>query len=278
MSELRQWLGLMEAAGDPMRSEILRLFDRLPARWRAEDGSEAWKNLRFAAWLAAQPDESLAATLVSFQTTLAYLAANPKAKLSDPLKRRVPRAKVATLTTLLSRAGAPFQNWLLNLLKDDPADLQHALGDPPTKREYLDEYLQDQLSVSVLANGLITFWTLSNHIQRLIGNLPVVLYHFTSSAVMPSIRADGLHGDRKSVNRRQTEGVYLTTETDGPAVNGYIRNALAAHGGKPVKLLIQCYLTDLAPDPDDEDISSGQHQFIIPAVSPAQIIGVQRTR
>ena len=139
MSELRQWLGLMEAAGDPMRSEILRLFDRLPARWRAEDGSEAWKNLRFAAWLAAQPDESLAATLVSFQTTLAYLAANPKAKLSDPLKRRVPRAKVATLTTLLSRAGAPFQNWLLNLLKDDPADLQHALGDPPTKREYLDD-------------------------------------------------------------------------------------------------------------------------------------------
>lgn len=277
MTELRRWMNLLETTDASLRSEILRLFNRLPNRWRNPDGAEVWKNQTFKSWLVNQSDELLPAILDSFRTTLEYLTANPKAKLSDPFKtRRLPRVKAATLTTLLSRAGHPFQDWLKNLL-DDPADLAHVMRNITVKHEYLIEYLRDELSVSVCDNGLITFWTLSKDIQQLIGDLPVALYHFTSSAVMRSIRTEGLHGERVSVNRRTTSGVYLTTETNGPAVTGYIRNAVAAHGGSPIKLTVKCYLIDLTPDPDDADISSGQHQFLITSVSPEQIISVQTT-
>lgn len=138
-------------------------------------------------------------------------------------------------------------------------------------------WLRDEHSVEV-SNGLVTFYRLYNDdTSYIIGSNPILLYHFTSSARVPSIRKHGLVGNRRSVNRRQTEGVYLTTETSGPAVNGYIYNALRgtqkAYG---VRIDVRTTLHDIEPDPDDEDIQSGATQFVTYHVAPSQIVGIER--
>lgn len=139
-------------------------------------------------------------------------------------------------------------------------------------------WLEQEFTISV-DNGMVSFYRLDYmpDTERLIGDNPILLYHFTSSARLRSIRKDGLLPNKRSTNRRQTDGVFLTSEGDGPAITGYIRNALrgtrAAYG---IRLDIRTFLSDIAPDPDDADIQSGATQFITDYVSPDQIIGVER--
>ena len=138
-------------------------------------------------------------------------------------------------------------------------------------------WLEQEHSVRV-ENGMVEFWRLDNpSTVRMIGDNPVLLYHFTSSLRVPSIRRDGLVSGRRSVNRTETEGVYLTTETSGPAITGYIRNAVRgskrAYG---VRIDVRTFLHDIQPDQDDADIRSGATQFVTDYVAPSQIVAIER--
>jgi hypothetical protein len=68
----------------------------------------------------------------------------------------------------------------------------------------------------------------------------------------------------------------LTTEGSGNAIDGYARNAEQRIGGHAIKLEVKCYLSELQPDPDDADITSGRHQFMVDRVPPERIIGSER--
>jgi hypothetical protein len=138
-------------------------------------------------------------------------------------------------------------------------------------------WLRDEHSIQV-SDGVVEFYRLYNDdTASIIGENPVLLYHYTSSARVPSIRKYGLVGDRRTVNRRQATGVFLTTETSGPAISGYLRNALRgtrkAYG---VRLSIVTTMDNLEPDPDDADITSGATQFMTDHVAPSQIVAVER--
>jgi hypothetical protein len=138
-------------------------------------------------------------------------------------------------------------------------------------------WLRDEHSIQV-SDGVVEFYRLYNgDTASIIGDNPVLLYHFTSSVRVPSIHKYGLVGDRRTVNRRQTAGVFLTTESSGPAITGYLHNALRgtrkAYG---VRLSVVTTLSDLEPDPDDADITSGATQFMTDHVAPSQIVAVER--
>ena len=134
-----------------LRDQALALYQRLPARWRTADGSEVWKNQRFANWLAKQPDEALPELLVNFQETLAYLKANPKAKLSDPYVKRRSRANLATLKIMLQRTGQNFAKWMRESYPD-PAELATCRADVKCMINQLEEYLDRELGAQVRAD------------------------------------------------------------------------------------------------------------------------------
>lgn len=259
-----------------LRRQIVDLNDRLPARWRDRDGSVAHKNPRLDRWLAKEPDEALPEIIAHYQELLAYLKANPKAKMSDPYVIRRSRAELTTLRILLERSGRKFAGWTLELYKDDPETLKQCQSDPTCMIDMLVEYLSNELSIQVLPSGLVTFYHLDRESQRLIGDLPVALYHFTSSRVLRSIREHGLESDRNPVNDRVNPGVYLTTEQSGPAVQGYVRRAVAHHGGHGIMLTVMCHLNELTDDEDDADISSGLTQFTMDHVPPDRIVKSER--
>ena len=175
---------------------------------------------------------------------------------------------VAILQDMLTRADQnKVRQWATQNDWDDDEDFMHVFG----------YWLRDEHGITV-SNGMVEFYRLWHRdTERLIGENPVLLYHFTSSARVAAIRKHGLVSGKRSVNRTQTEGVYLTTEASGPAITGYIHNALRgttkAYG---VRIDVRTYLREVQPDPDDEDISSGATQFITDYVAPSQIIGIER--
>lgn len=264
---------LME--NDDLRMRLIALQAKLPPRYRDENGNEVGRNNFFADWLAKQPDDQLDEIKDALEARLTYLQANPKAKLPALVNRR-PRKQQTTLNTMLQRTGPRFMRWLHELY-DEPDELQQCQADPTCMLDTFEDYLRDELGIDVRRDGLITFWQLVQDTERLIGDLPVALYHFTSSRVVRSIRADGLEGDRDPINDRKTDGVYLTTEQSGPAVQGYLWGAIQAHGGHGVMLTIKCYLRELMADPDDADISSGRTQFVMNYVQPDRIVSVERS-
>lgn len=205
--------------------------------------------------------------------------------------------EIATLKDMESRSGdTEFREWLEDLIGDDN-DFQEALADEPLRVEYFNDWLREQHSVDVDEHGYVHFWKLSPEIEGLIGNLPVVVYHHTSSLVLDAVRKEGLRADAEQANPylNSSSGVYVTTEQSGPAVDGYQRNALNSHreinqkkrqnykgrknfnpawddDGHGVSLAIKTTLSALVADPDDADISSGTHQFVLPRVAPQDIV------
>ena len=259
-----------------LRQQIIALNKRLPARWRGADGGDAWKNPRLEQWLAKESDEALPGIIAHYNEVLAYLKANPKAKLPDPFVKRRTKPELATYQILLQRSGPEFVKWMRELYKDEPAELEKCRASRTCMVDSLEEYLEDQLSVGVRQDGLITFWHLDRRTRQIIGDMPVALFHFTASRALRSIRQVGLEGGRDPVNDRKTEGVYLTTEQSGPAVEGYIHNAIRHHGGNGVMLTVKCYLSELYNDEDDADISSGATQFMVPYVPVDRIVSSER--
>ena len=152
---------------------------------------------------------------------------------------------------------------------------EHGLEDDPESA--VEYYLKDTYSIQVRSDGLVEFWKLEPGVEEIIGDLPVLLWHHTSSKLLPKIKREGLRSDvRKRSNpyMNSRAGVYLTTESGGNACDGYCRNACSTHGGDPIAIGVRTTLQQVQPDPDDADISSGSHQFFIPYVSPQDIVEV----
>jgi hypothetical protein len=104
---------------------------------------------------------------------------------------------------------------------------------------------------------------------------PVLLYHHTTDAFKDSIRREGLRvGQERSDRLMQNTqaGVYLTLEAGGTVPRGYIQNAIRNYGGRPLSLTVRADWSDLWPDPDDADISSGRSQFVTSYVPPRDIV------
>ena len=191
-------------------------------------------------------------------------------------------AELETLKQVDARARnlPEFQEWLTDLIADDKPTAEEIIaGKDETgkdiewlREEYVYDFMGDHAMV-IEEHGLITFDTLGDLEETLIGNSRVALYHHTSTSRLRKIRKEGLRPDAKSSNPHQNSqsGVYLTTELSGPAVEGYQRNA-TRRGGQPVTLTVACTLSELEPDPDDADISSGRRQFIRPYVPVQEIV------
>lgn len=197
----------------------------------------------------------------------------------------MPRFNAAELETLKqvdARAkNLPgFDEWLTDLIADDTPTAEEILagkdeaGDDleGLRLDYLYDFMADH-GMGIEEHGLITFDTLGDLEETLIGDSRVALYHHTSTSRLKKIRKEGLIPDAKPSNPHMNSqaGVYLTTELGGPAVEGYRRNA-TRRGGQPVTLTVACTLDELSPDPDDADISSGSRQFIRDRVPTQDIV------
>jgi hypothetical protein len=183
-----------------------------------------------------------------------------------------PRNK-AILLDMLNRANLDdVREWLI----DNGTD-EEDLADPDLFLWEFAYWLEQERSIEV-REGIVWFWRLEHDCSHLIADHPIGLYHYTNNYAAAKIKRDGLVGDQKSVNNRTEEGVYLTTESSGPAVRGYIWNAVRARkGSHGVCVTVKTFLRDISPDPDDSDIVSGQTQFITDYVAPSQIIGIGAT-
>jgi len=183
-------------------------------------------------------------------------------------------AELATLTDIDSRARhmPAFREWLSDLLEgDEDQTVEEVLANDDDRQSYLTDWLHE-LGLRIEEHGCIAFWRLDSQAEELIGDLPVIVYHHTSTRFLKKIKKEGLRADVKRVNTHENSGagVYVTTEVSGPVVNGYHYHA-TKRGGNPVTLTVRTYLGDLEPDPDDADISSGATQFILPYVAPQDI-------
>lgn len=141
------------------------------------------------------------------------------------------------------------------------------------KKNFLEgEY--DIEVVKVKDEYLVSFNEYNEYVQNLIGDLPVLLYHYTSSSLLNSILEKGLLTGyvRTNPGGNSYSGVYLTTEYSGYAVKIYGNISVKKHGGEEIRLYIKKYLKDLTQDPDDADIRTGRVQFITNQVTPEEII------
>jgi len=140
--------------------------------------------------------------------------------------------------------------------------------------EYL---LSDEYSLRVDDSGLIEFEYLDKSIIRLIGDNYVKLYHFAPEKYRDNINKDGLISGVVKTNSYQNSysGIYLTTQTTGPVVNGYKTKIRDTHNCEPIMVVVKAKLQDISPDPDDSGISSGRYQFIISKVLPGDIVSIE---
>jgi hypothetical protein len=142
-----------------------------------------------------------------------------------------------------------------------------------SKKKFLEDEYDIQV-VKIKDEYLVSFNKYTEEIGNLIGNQPVLLYHYTSSKLLPSILEKGLLIGYKKTNPggNSYAGVYLTTEYSGFAVKIYGNIAVRKHGGREIRLYIKKYLNELTQDPDDADIRTGDYQFITDKVLPDEII------
>lgn len=123
-------------------------------------------------------------------------------------------------------------------------------------------------------NYIVSFGEFNDEKKKIIGKYPVLLYHYTSSTLLPNILKNGLIKGFHKTNPQANSysGVYLTTEMTGYSVKLYAKISIQKHGGDGIRLYIKKYLSNIVPDPDDADLRSGKFQFITDHVSPNEII------
>ena len=187
--------------------------------------------------------------------------------------------KVDSLKYMEPRAGSKFKQWLQAEL--DAEEVKQVWKNEEDRLFYFDQWLENEQSINVQENGDVMFWQLTPLVERLIGDLPVLLYHHTAVGLLPKIKREGLRDDVKKSNPYENSGagVYLTTESSGPAVNGYLQSAASRFSrGGGVTLIVRTHLDELEPDPDDAGLTSGQFQFVLPYVPPSDIEFPSTTR
>jgi hypothetical protein len=145
----------------------------------------------------------------------------------------------------------------------------------PKDLEEFRDHIEQEHGVTVRKDGLASFETITPHTKKIIGDLPVVVYHHTSSRIARTAREEGLQHGLANINRgnHESSGVYVTTEHSGPAAEMYRSRAAAHHGGHPVTLSVKTHLRHLSPDPDDADlVSVARRQFVLPEVKPEDLL------
>lgn len=184
--------------------------------------------------------------------------------------------QVATLRDIEPRVQKGFNAYLADLLDNNEAEIAEAMADKSLRLDYLNEYLDRELSISVRDDGRITIDYLpTSEVRRAVGDLPIVVFHHTASGALKHIKKEGLRPQAKrgkGTNYSSGAGVYVTLRQSGVDVDGYGRNAVRRYGGKPIAVEIEARLRDLEQDPDDADIQSGAYQYILPSVEPSEII------
>lgn len=185
-----------------------------------------------------------------------------------------PRTKV--LRDIESRVGDEFLDWMDDLY-DGPGDEQHKqdhLADEESRHDHLNDFLGETHDINVRPDGLVEFGRGGGEVEHVIGDNPIVLWHHTSDKLDKKIRQQGLTVGKKAANPYQNSraGVYLTTERSGPAVSGYLDNAVQTHGGGGKTWGVKTSFDEISPDPDDEDIRSGASQYVVSHVPPDRLI------
>lgn len=125
--------------------------------------------------------------------------------------------------------------------------------------------------------GVIEFYKLWEDVESLIGNNPIKLYHFTSSKYEESIKENGLGVGYNKTNpfSNSYSGVYLTTETSGNVIDGY-KHHIRKVGGDVILIEIKSFLSEIDNDPDDNDIESGETQFVMDFVPVDRILNIEK--
>ena len=165
-----------------------------------------------------------------------------------------------------------YMNWVSN------ADIElFTVDDKFDEYEAKVSFLEEQYGIKVIdveEQNLVSFDENLPELKKIIGNLPILLYHYTSSNLLNSIKKEGLIKGYKKTNpfTNTYSGVYLTTEVSGNAVSGYVKMAIQKHGGRGIQLYIKTYFDKITGDPDDADLRTGRYQFITDYVSPKDII------
>lgn len=265
------------------RDHILKIWKSLPDTTVDHgNGVSSRKHPNLPSWLAKQPD----ADLPGIATAYDELEAQHRALKGrqDALKAQAAAqgavshdgAREATLMALKPYFEEALQEYVAETYTEE--EIAESGDDPEWVMENLDEFLSRERSIRVRDDGLIQFWVMEPELHEACEeqDLMLVLFHYTSSSKLPSIKRHGLEGNRRSVNHRVAEGVYMTTETGGPAVEGYKRNACRGNKGYPVCITAKFHLYELSDDMDDADIQSGAHQYVVPQVTPDRFVEIER--
>jgi hypothetical protein len=144
--------------------------------------------------------------------------------------------------------------------------------------EDIEYYLETEHGIQVQDNGLIMAWFLGKVEKTIIGDNAVLLFHHTASGALPEILGEGLVAGKHAVNLQspvtKASGVYVTLRDSGADVDGYLNAARAYYGGDGLTLEVRSRITDLLPDPDDADLSSGRYQYVLPYIGLADIVNL----
>ena len=182
------------------------------------------------------------------------------------------------VTTIYQRVQKNFDAWLREY-QDDPQAVSEILNDPEELRQYLNEFTAEYFDFEIREDGLIEPERITPQNTRIIGSLPIVVYHHSTDAIEDKVSHMGLlpvgqQGVKSSnPHLNSNSGVYVTTDYSSNAVRGYHHNAVAAHGGNPRSWAVRTTIDQLRDDPDDTDLGWSQgRQFVLPQVSPKDII------
>jgi hypothetical protein len=184
--------------------------------------------------------------------------------------KTIPAAQRATILELFRRSP----RWLAALKHEDWVGDDHDL-------DQANDYMWEKFGVQVRDDGLIDFRTKSGAVGRVIGDLPVAVYHVTSDNLARRVKKKGLAPSNEVKKKVFTHGnsqsgVYVMNAGDTSLFNFYGRQAMSAHKGRnSVIVTIRTTLKELQDDPDDADIESGKYQFILPRVLPSAIVNIE---
>lgn len=138
--------------------------------------------------------------------------------------------------------------------------------------DVLAERLAD-LGISVADDGLLEMERITAAAAAAAGDLPVAMYHHTSTSLLGRIAREGLRVGRQTNFFNTQAGVYVSTMRAGQPVSIYSARAARVHGGDPAVIRVRRKLSQIVPDPDDADLDWAQgRQYITPGVPPDDLL------
>lgn len=140
----------------------------------------------------------------------------------------------------------------------------------------VEQHLAEAYVIEVADDGLVEADKITETVRDLVGDLPVAVYHHTSSALIPKIAAQGLIVGKQTNFFNTQAGVYLSTRRSGEPVDIYSKRAVHVYGGDPAVIRVRRRLDDLVPDPDDADLAWAHGVQFISKPVPAKDVLVDR--